>query len=107
MTEPTVMDMVLAELKSIRESIHSLRDDVNGKFGALSGLVSKHEQWIESHEKWAAEQISYTRDNRAKLETHDTALSEIKGALRAVRWIGGAIGGAIGIAEFLLHWRKG
>jgi hypothetical protein len=46
-TEPTVMDMVLAELKSIRESIHSLRDDVNGKFAGLSSQVAGHEQWID------------------------------------------------------------
>jgi hypothetical protein len=106
MTEPTVMDMVLAELKSIRESIHSLRDEVNGKWGVLSGLVQRHEQWIESHERWANEQIAYTRDNRTKLEAHDGALSEITGALRAVRWIGAAVGGVIGLAEFLLHWRS-
>jgi hypothetical protein len=106
MTEPTVMDMVLAELKSIRESIHSLRDDVNGKFATLSSQVAGHEQWIESHERWANEQIAYTRDNRTKLETHDAALSEMKGGCgrssssgwrRARRWIA---------VEAYAHWPK-
>jgi hypothetical protein len=105
-TEPTVMDMVLAELKSIRESIHSLRDDVNGKFAGLSSQVAGHEQWIESHERWAAEQITYTRENRMKLEVHDGAINEALGALRAIRWIGAAVGGAIAAAEFILHrWK--
>jgi hypothetical protein len=102
-TEPTVMDMVLSELKLIRQSIHDLRDEMQGKWGLLSGMVERHEQWIESHERWAADQVAFTKENRAKLEVHDGALNEMLGALRAVRWIGAAVGGAIGIVEFILH----
>jgi hypothetical protein len=100
------MDMVLAELKSIRESIHSLRDDVNGKFATLSSQVAGHEQWIESHERWANEQIAYTRDNRAKLETHDAALSEMKGGMRAFKLVWMAAGAALAAVEAYAHWPK-
>jgi hypothetical protein len=41
-----------------------------------------------------------------KLEVHDGAINEALGALRAIRWIGAAVGGAIAAAEFILHrWK--
>jgi hypothetical protein len=87
--EPTVMDMVLSELRAIRDSIHELRDSMNSQIGA-------HATQLATLNEWRDAQDAFTQENRRAIEEHKLALREAHGAVRALRWIGALAIAALG-----------
>jgi len=90
------MAMVLAELTLIRQSITEMRTEVNGKLGLHASDIARLIEWRETHEQMA-------QANRELIRQNQDTISEIRGGLRAIRWIGGAIGAILAAVEAWLH----
>lgn len=73
--ERTVQDVILDEIRQIRQAIHDLRDSMHTEIGTLSTRIHKVE----------------------------LAQSAQDGALRAMRWMGGVIIAALGALEAWFH----
>jgi len=94
--DPSIMELVLSELKQIRESLHELRLEINDKLGVHTTELAKLTQWRELHETAFREQSGLIQGNQA-------LISEIRGGLRAIRWIGALVGAAFAALEAWLH----
>jgi HAMP domain-containing protein len=73
--ERTVQDVILDEIRQIRQAIHDLRDSMHTEIGALATRIHK---------------VELTQSGQ-------------DGALRAMRWMGAVIIAALGALEAWFH----
>lgn len=101
--DPSMMELVLSELKQIRQSISDLREEVHSKFGSHATQLATIEEWISGHEKWAAEQVGIAKTSQARITDLEESRNQQKGATAAFRWIAGVSIAVLGLLEAWLH----
>jgi hypothetical protein len=87
-----VQEIILKRLDEVHGAINEVRKDLTMYSQQVAVLV----EWRRGVEP----QI-------AIVHTHSSKLDEYGGALRALRWLGGALIAALGALEALLHMRGG